>query len=326
MHKRIINPLILRSYCLFICIISFWGATAQKIVYPYPVQTISLSIEDTVVPMVYMDVSAVDHPNGKTIVLLHGKNFSGYYWKEVIRSLSEKGYRVIVPDQVGWGRSARPVIHYSFHTLAANTAHLLDSLKIDKIILVGHSMGGMLAARFAMQYPWRVQQLILENPIGLEDYKRFVPYRSVQELTSKELKANYQSYKNYQQSYYPVWKPEYDQYVDMQAESLSDPDFHTIARVNALTFQMIYEQPVCYEWDRIIAPTLLIIGQEDRTVVGKDLLAEQQKKLYGQYPELGKKTQALIRKCKLAILPGIGHIPHVQDINGFMKEVLAFLN
>jgi pimeloyl-ACP methyl ester carboxylesterase len=326
MPKRIINRLLFRSYCLCIFIFSFCCAVAQQIVYPYPVQTISLSIEDTVVPMAYMDVSPVDHPNGKTIVLLHGKNFTGYYWKEVIRSFSEKGYRVIAPDQLGWGRSGKPVIHYSFHTLAANTAHLLDSLKIEKIIVVGHSIGGMLASRFAMQYPWRVEKLILENPIGLEDYKRFVPYRSVHELTAKELSANYRSYKKYQQSYYPVWKPEYDQYVDIQAESLSDPDFNIIARINALTYQMIYEQPVCYEWDRIIAPTLLIIGQEDRTVVGKDLLAEEQKKLYGQYPELGKKTQALIRKCKLVTLPGIGHIPHVQDLDTFMKEVLFFLN
>ena len=106
MPKRIINLLLLRSYCLFIFILSFCCATAQQIVYPYPVRTISLSIEDTVVPMAYMDVSPVDHPNGKTIVLLHGKNFTGYYWKEVIRSLSEKGYRVIAPDQLGWGRSA----------------------------------------------------------------------------------------------------------------------------------------------------------------------------------------------------------------------------
>jgi pimeloyl-ACP methyl ester carboxylesterase len=75
---------------------------------------------------------------------------------------------------------------------------------------------------------------------------------------------------------------------------------------------MIYEQPVCYEWGRIIAPTLLITGQLDRTVVGKDLLAEEQKKLYGQYPILGKKTQTLIRKSKWVELPGIGHIPHVS--------------
>ena len=312
----------------FLLFISFFAAIragAQKIVYPYPVQKINISVDDTVVQMAFMDVAPLDQANGKTIVLLHGKNFTGYYWKDVVNYLTKEGYRVIVPDQIGWGRSDKPLIHYSFHTLAANTAQLLDSLKINKIILVGHSMGGMLASRFAMLYPWRVEKLVLEDPIGLEDYKRFIPYRSILELTAQERKATYQSYKKYQQSYYPSWKQEYDQYVDVQAESLSDPDFATIAEVNALTYQMIYEQPVCYEWDRIVTPTLLIVGELDRTVVGKDLLAEEQKKIYGQYPQLGRKTQQQIRKSKLVQLPGIGHIPHVQNIDLFNKELSDFI-
>jgi pimeloyl-ACP methyl ester carboxylesterase len=307
----------------FIVINSFYAGA--QVVYPYPIQKISLAIEDTTARMAYMDARPLDQANGKTVVLLHGKNFSGYYWKDVIKCLTEQGYRVIVPDQVGWGRSDKPVIQYSFHLLAKNTALLLDSLQINKIILVGHSMGGMLAARFAMLYPDRVEKLILEDPIGLEDYKRFVPYRSTEALISTEMKATYESYKTYQQSYYPVWKPEYEQYVEAQAEALSDPAFTTIAKVNALTYQMIYEQPVCYEWDRISTPTLLIIGQADRTVVGKDQLSEEQKKIYGQYPALGKKTRKQIRKAKLAELPGIGHIPHIQDTELFCKHLLGFI-
>jgi pimeloyl-ACP methyl ester carboxylesterase len=186
-------------------------------------------------------------------------------------------------------------------------------------------MGGMLAARFAMLYPNRVEKLVLENPIGLEDYKRFVPYKPTDSLTEKEMAATYESFKKYQQSYYPTWKPEYEQYVEAQAEALNDSDYYSTARVNALTYQMIYEQPVCYEWDRIRSPTLLIIGQADRTVVGKDLLTAAQKKVYGQYPALGKKTKGLIRNAKLAELPGIGHIPHIQDTKLFLKHLLPFI-
>jgi pimeloyl-ACP methyl ester carboxylesterase len=263
--------------------------------------------------------------NGKTVVLLHGKNFNGYYWKDVINSLVSQGYRVIAPDEIGWGRSSKPLIHYSFHLLAHNTSTLLDSLHIGKVILIGHSMGGMLASRFTILYPDRVEKLVLENPIGLEDYKRFVPYRPTETLIANERKATYESYKKYQQSYYPVWKPEYEQYVQAQAEVLNDPAFFTIAKVNALTYQMIYEQPVCYEWNRIRVPTLLIIGQADRTVVGKDQLSDAQKKIYGQYPALGKKTKQQILNAKLAELPGIGHIPHVQDKDLFLKEVMKFI-
>ena len=308
-------------FLLFVC-----GPSIGQVSYPYPVQKITFTIEDASVQMAYMDIKPFGAFTGKTIVLLHGKNFNGYYWKNVIPSLINAGYRVIVPDQVGWGRSDKPDIHYSFHLLARNTATLLDTLHVKQIVLVGHSMGGMLAARFAMLYPERVLKLILENPIGLEDYKRFVPYISTEKLIEKESKATYESYKRYQQSYYPVWKPEYEQYVQAQAEVLNDPDFKNIAKVNAITYQMIYEQPVCYEWDRIEMPTLLIIGQADRTIVGKDQLTEEQKKLHGLYPLLGKKTKQQIRNATLVELPGIGHIPHIQDTNLFIKHLLSFVN
>ncbi len=296
----------------------------EKVQYPYEVKKIVLSIENRKVSMAYMEIEP-SKPAIKTVLLLHGKNFNGYYWKEVIPFLVNEGYRVIIPDQVGWGRSDKPVMAYSFHMLAQNTVALLNLLNIDKTIVIGHSMGGMLAFRLAMLYPEKVEKLIVENPIGLEDYKRFVPYRSIEKLTENESKGSYESYKKYQQSYYPQWKPAYEQYVKAQAEVLGDTAFQRIAKVNALTYQMIYEQPVCYEWDRIVAPTLLIIGQEDRTVVGKDQLTEEQKKEYGYYPALGQKTAQQIKNSKLVAMPGIGHIPHVQNIEAFKKTVLEFI-
>jgi pimeloyl-ACP methyl ester carboxylesterase len=319
-HKYV---MLKRCYIIFLTIFISLNGSGQ-VIYPYPASSVSLTIQDSIVSMSYMDIKPVK-PNGKSIVLLHGKNFNGYYWKNIIPALTDKGFRVIVPDQVGWGRSSKPVITYSFHLLAKNTASLLDSLHIDKIILVGHSMGGMLAARFTMQYPQRVEKLILENPIGLEDYKRFVPYQPVEKLVEKEISATYESYKKYQQTYYPNWKPEYEQYVAAQAEQLSDPNFNTIAKVNALTYQVIYEQPVCYEWDRITVPTLLIIGQSDRTIVGKDLLTDEQKKQYGQYPQLGRKTKEQIKGAKLVELEGAGHIPHIQEPALFQKHLFEFI-
>src|SRR5205085_5486421 len=135
----------------------------------------------------------------------------------------------------------------------------------------------------------------------------------LEKLAAKEASATYESYKKYQQSYYPEWKADYEQYVQAQAEALADTGFQRIARVNAITYQMIYEQPVLYEFNRIKVPTLLIIGQSDRTVVGKDQLNEIGKKQYGQYPSLGRKTQADIPQSRLVELKGIGHIPHVQN-------------
>jgi pimeloyl-ACP methyl ester carboxylesterase len=305
----------------------FISSPAQNsgITYPYPLDSIHVKTTDSIAYMAYMDVAPATNKNATTVLLLHGKNFNGYYWKDIIAALSQKGFRVIVPDQVGWGRSSKPVTQYSFHWLASNTASLLDSLGIQRVIIVGHSMGGMLATRFAIVFPQRTVKLVLENPIGLEDYKRFVPWQPLEKLIAKESNATYESYKKYQQTYYPVWKPEYEQYVTAQAEALGNPQFPIIAKVNALTYQMIYEQPVCYEWDRIQSPTLLIIGQSDRTVVGKDQLSEEQKNLYGQYPSLGKQTKEKIKNARLVELPGVGHIPHIQVRDLFLKELLKFI-
>ena len=169
-----------------------------QIEYPYPVQYISLSIENKSVRMAYMDVVPAK-PTGESIMLFHGKNFNGYYWKNVIPMLTEKGYRLIIPDQVGWGKSDKADLHYSFHMLANNNKTLLDSLHIDKVIVLGHSMGGMLAIRFALMFPLITQKLILEDPIGLEDYKTFVPYQPLSKIFKTERSATYESYKKYQQ-------------------------------------------------------------------------------------------------------------------------------
>jgi len=159
-----------------------------QIVYPYPSQQFVFHAENKNSFLSYMDVKPVTG-NGKTIILFHGKNFSGYYWKDVIPLLLNRGYRVIVPDQPGWGHSGKPDLHYSFHMLAAINKSLLDSLHINKLIVLGHSMGGMLAIRFSLMYPEFVEKLVLENPIGLEDYKTFVPYQSLETLYKKEKAA-----------------------------------------------------------------------------------------------------------------------------------------
>ncbi len=186
-------------------------------------------------------------------------------------------------------------------------------------------MGGMLATRFALMFPDVVNKLIYENPIGLEDYKTFIPYQKVEEQYEKEVKANYDDYKKYQQTYYPVWKPEYEQYIKAQAESLNDSDFAKTAWANALTYQMIYEQPVVYEFKNIKQSTLIIIGLEDRTVVGKNLLSKEESAKYGQYPLLGKKLKAEIKGSTLVELKGVGHIPHIQVPQVYRQHVLRFL-
>ncbi len=149
-----------------------YGGELQGFNYPAPVQQFSFTSQGVLLHMAYMDVKPVVAPNGRTVVVLHGKNFCAATWKSSIKALTEAGYRVIAPDQIGFCKSSKPEHYqYSFQQLANNTHALLASLGIDHVTLLGHSTGGMLAIRYALMYPGNVEQLALANPIGLEDWK-----------------------------------------------------------------------------------------------------------------------------------------------------------
>lgn len=301
------------------------STTLEGYDYPYKVHFRPLTIEGQDLRMAYMDVPPEGEWNGKVVLLLHGKNFFGGYWKETIRVLSQNGYRVIVPDQIGFGKSSKPNIHYSFHLLAAETKKLLDTLGVKQVAVVGHSMGGMLATRFALMYPVAVSHLILENPIGLEDYRPIVSYASLEDLYRNELGTTEAGIRNYHKTYYVQWKPEYEEYVNVVARMKESAEFPRFAMSSALTSQMIYEQPVCYEFADITAKTLLVIGQSDRTVAGKARVKKELLPKVGQYPELGRRTAKLIPNSSLVEIPNVGHIPHFEAKEIFHHELLLFL-
>lgn len=297
----------------------------ENIKYPYPIHFMPLHAEGQDFRMAYMDVKPAA-ANGKSIILFHGKNFGGYYWSDVIKALTNKGYRVIVPDQVGFGKSSKPFIHYSFHELARNNKRLLDSLGIAKVIVLGHSMGGMLATRFALMYPERVEKLLLEDPIGLEDYRTFVPYKNMEEDYQTELKTTYESVKKYyQSSYFTSWKPDYEWLVAIGANVNKSADFPRYAMVAAMTYEMIYEQPVCYEFSNISVPAVLFIGKQDNTIVGKALLTPEVQAQHGRYAELGPATAKKIPGCKLVEFDHCKHIPHIEKRDEFLEALLTNL-
>jgi len=295
--------------------------------YPYPVQFVTLNIQGEVLKMAFMDVKPVN-ANGHVVILLHGKNFNGAYWERTARVLSENGYRIIIPDQIGFGKSSKPQhIQYSFQLLCQNTKAILDTLGIQKVCVLGHSFGGMVATRFTLMYPELVEKFILENPIGLEDWKVKVPYLSVDKWYQIELKQDYNSFKKYEQEsyYHGTWKPEYDQLLEVEVGWTLSKDYPLIAWNSALTYDMIYTQPVCYEFENIKVPALLLIGQLDRTAMGKNLVSEDVKKTLGNYPALGKLTHEKINGSKLVELDGIGHVPHIEAFDKFIQPLLQFL-
>jgi len=296
--------------------------------YPFEVHFLNLHIQNQELKMAYMDIQP-EKPNGKSILLLHGKNFNGAYWEITIHELLRNGFRVIVPDQIGFGKSSKPQsFQYSFQQLALNTKTLLDSLHISHTAVLGHSMGGMLATRFALMFPEITEKLILENPIGLEDYKQLTPYKPVDYWYKNELAQNYEKIKQYQLVFYynNNWKPEYDRWVNLLAGWTINKEYPLIAWNAALTYDMIFTQPVVQEFPLLKCRTLLIIGTRDRTALGKALASPEVQKTMGLYNELGKKTQQKIPNSQLVELDNVGHLPHIEAFDSFINPLLKFLN
>jgi len=295
--------------------------------YPFAVKSINIMIQEQQLTMRFMEIEP-QNPNGKSVLLLHGKNFASNYWERTATDLAAAGYRVVVPDQIGFGKSSKPTnIQYSFQLLAQNTKYLLDALLIKKVNVIGHSMGGMLATRFALMYPETVEKLVLENPIGLEDWKTVVPYQSVDDWFESELQQDYDKLKKYQiENYYGGnWKPEYEKWLEIPAGWTRNLDYGIIAKNSALTYDMIFTQPVVYEFENLKMPVLLIIGQRDRTALGKAKAPKEIREKLGNYPALGKATAAKIKNSKLVEIENVGHLPHIEAYDKFLTPLLEFL-
>ncbi len=302
-----------------------YGPELQGFNYPAPVLHFRFTSQGNSLDMAYMDVKP-DKPNGRTAVLLHGKNFCAATWQGTIEVLSRAGYRVIAPDQIGFCKSTKPAHYqYSFQQLAANTHALLASIGIDHATVVGHSTGGMLAARYGLMYRGDVDQLVLVDPIGLEDWKaKGVPWQSVDAWYQQELKTTADGIRNYERTTYyaGTWEPRYEPWVQMLAGMYRGPGRDIVAWNSALLYDMIYTQPVFYELKDLAMPVLLMIGDKDTTAIGKNLAPPAIRATLGNYPVLGKAAAAVIPHAHLVEFPDLGHAPQIQAPDDFHKALL----
>jgi pimeloyl-ACP methyl ester carboxylesterase len=301
------------------------GIGLEEIEYPYPVQYFDLTVENQPLRMAYMDVAPTTGANGQTVVLLHGKSFSGDYWGGTIASLTGKGYRVIVPDQLGFGKSAKPDIRYGFDLLARNTKMLLDSLGVARAAIVGHSFGGMLAAYFARDYPETTAVLALENPIGLEDYRSAIPPQPIEALIKTEMAQTPASYRAFMAAFFVGWPPTPQRYVDIFSRVLLSPEYPHWARASALTYQMIFEQPIRHEYHLLKMPVLLIIGQGDRSVFFRRYASAEAIKPLGNWPALGRQAVKDLSDGKLVEIADAGHVSHIEKPDEIESALAAFL-
>lgn len=292
-----------------------WGPTAidySNVPYPHPVRFLELSLFGKQLRMAYMDVAPEGRPLGQTVVLFHGMNFFAAAFRPTIDALRKEGFRVIAVDRLGYGRSSKPIVHYNLHMPARNTKALLDELGIEQAAIVGHSMGGMVATRFAATYPDTTTHVVMVNQIGLTDPSRTRPWRDPQIVYESVLKTSYQSVLRGHMRYYPRgWQPEYLEWVKYQYGLTLGGDWPRWARVRAAQSQILFEDPVVYEWQYISSKALVIGGGDDR--------------LARDYPAQARHVAESLQNAEFLIFPGVGHAPAFEIPERFHTELIRFL-
>ncbi|WP_228726883.1 alpha/beta fold hydrolase [Novosphingobium aureum] len=304
------------------------GSDLEDFVYPWPVRHMPLTVGAQAAQMAYMDVSP-EHPNGQSVVLLHGKNFCGATWESTARALLGAGYRVVIPDQLGFCKSSKPrEAQYSFAMMADATHRLLEGAGVEKPIVLAHSTGGMLALRYALMFPDDTARLVLIDPLGLVDrMEEGVPYVPLDKLLETERGKTRESIKRYQLNtyYHGNWRPEYDRWVDMLAGQYATSDDDAVELAQAKTAEMILTQPVSHEFGSLQVPVTLMIGRLDTTTFGKGQAPEAVKARLRPIPEVAQEAAARMPSARIVWFEGRGHSPQVEAPAEFEPRLLEVL-
>jgi len=304
------------------------GIALEGFPYPYPAHFMPLTLEGEDLRLAYMDVAPVGQPNGRTVVLLHGRNFPSSYWEPTIKALTEAGYRVVAPDQIGFGKSSKPTFAYSFDAMARTTIALLDSLKIDHFDLVGHSMGGMLAVRLARAYGQRIDRLVLYSPIGLEDYRLYVPPVTDEELMKRERALTADGYRKQLMTNYALSLPAsaIEPFVQIREAIEESGEYPRWLKSFVASYQMIYSQPVAHEIALIDRPTLFMMGANDHNAPGRPFAPPELRAKMGHNADLAQALAARMPNAKVKVFEGVGHLGHLEATQSFDETLLSFLS
>jgi pimeloyl-ACP methyl ester carboxylesterase len=306
-----------------------FGSNLERFPYPWKVEAMELKVGAEEASMAYMDVLP-DQPNGHAVVLLHGKNFCGATWEDTARTLLSAGYRVLIPDQIGFCKSSKPVsAQYSFAMMADATHRLMEKVGLEKAVVLGHSTGGMLGLRFALMFPQAVERLVLVNPLGLVDrMAEGVPYVPLDKLLASERAKGYAEMRQYQLDtyYHGDWNPRYDRWVKMLAGQYATADQDAAELAQAKTSEMILTEPVSYEFGNLKVPVTLMIGMRDTTVFGKGQAPAELRARLKPIPQVAPQAAAAMPSARIVEFPDYGHSPQVEAPEVFGARLLEILS
>lgn len=304
------------------------GIALEGFAYPYPVNYLDLTRDGEAQRLAYMDVAPQGTANGRTVFLLHGRNFPSSYWQPVIAALTGAGYRAVAVDQLGFGKSSKPVGPYTFDRMAADTVALMDAMGLERVDVVAHSMGGMLAVRLARNAPTRINSLVLEAPIGLEDYRFTVPPVSNEFLLKREGELTADAYRKQLMTSYSISLPAsaIEPFVSVRERVKGSGEYRRWLQSFVNSYQAIWGQPVVHEIPLLTIPTLFIMGGNDHNAPGKPYAPEELRKGMGDNAAHATALAAKMPNGRAVVFDGIGHLVHMEATEQFNQTALGFLD
>ena len=290
-----------------------WGAVSinmEDVPYPYPVRFLDRTLYGQNVRIAYMDVAPVGEPNGRTVMLLHGGSYYGWYWEKTIEALRNEGFRVVVKDRLGWGRSSKPILPYSMNLHAANTHAILEHLGIAEAAVVGHSMGGQMASRVAFLYPEATTHLVMVNAIGMTDSRRG---RGWNEPTGggamPDLQQVYERQLATEVRRVVEWKPEFLEHVRIRYGMYLSGEWPRFSLVRAMANNARSIDTVVNDWPQMATKAMIIGGAEDGP----------------NFPAIARNAADALQHAELVLIPNVGHNPHLEAPDIFNRELIRFL-
>ncbi len=314
-----------RSYLKFLAavffLISFAGCAGgylytgmpalqfENIDYGFPTKTI---LDDPKIS--YIDIGSGD----ETILLVHGLASNAGFWRYNIPELS-KHYRVIAVDLPGYGKSQKGVYTYSMSFYAETLKKIMDALNLNKVILIGHSMGGQIGITFALKYSERLTKLILADPAGIEKFtcgqgdwlKSVLTVAGIKETTEEGVR------KNLSNNFY-TWNDKLEWMVEERVRMAKAADFDNFCYAVVRCVHAMIDEPTSDKLKDIKIPTLIIYGKYDWLIPNPYLNPGFPSGVF----ETGAK---LIPDCKLAEINDSGHMVMMEQPEKFNEAVINFL-
>jgi len=247
------------------------------------------------------------HGSGSPLVLIAGLASDSQSWHPVINGLAGH-FRVVVFDNRGIGRTRYPRESFQISTLARDTVCLLDELAIEKADILGHSMGGYIAQEIAIEYPQRVNRLILAGACAATSQKNKILLGGLLKILESG-----RSYESFIREFFSlIFTPEYmgnKGIIDPAVKSALDYPFPVTADGFRLQLDALSNFSSLDRLSRIGTAALLMAGRKDTLVTAEEsqLLADE------------------IASAKIIYLENAAHAFQVEQPDSFIEYVVGFL-